>query len=104
MPDSERTFELLETREIEMFIPVKKEIDLGDRFLLSKLSSTGAESADAQRHWTYGGWQPKQVKQNNESGKKRACVLREPKVRNPNYSMFAKATILTIHFDQTLGA
>jgi len=35
---------------------------------------------------------------------KRACVLREPKLRNPNYSMFAKATILTIHFDQTLGA
>jgi hypothetical protein len=28
----------------------------------------------------------------------------EPKLRNPNYSMFAKATILTIHFDQTLGA
>jgi len=25
-------------------------------------------------------------------------------LRNPNYSMFAKETILTIHFDQTLGA
>jgi hypothetical protein len=46
----------------------------------------------------------KQVKQNSEGGKKRVCVLREPKLRNPNYSMFAKATILTIHFDQTLGA
>ena len=49
-------------------------------------------------------WQPKQVKQNSEGGKKWVCVLREPKLRNPNYSMFAKATILTIHFDQTLGA
>jgi hypothetical protein len=37
------------------------------------------------------------------SWEKWVCVLREPKLRNPNYSMFAKATILTIHFDQTLG-
>jgi hypothetical protein len=43
------------------------------------------------------------VKQNSEGGKK-WVFLREPKLRNPNYSMFAKATILTIHFDQTLGA
>jgi hypothetical protein len=56
----------------------------------------------AQVRAQYG--KPKQVKQNNEGGKKRACVLREPKLRNPNYSMFAKATILTIHFDQALGA
>jgi hypothetical protein len=46
----------------------------------------------------------KQVKHNSEGGKKWVCVLREPKLRNPNYSMFAKATILTIHFDQTVGA
>jgi hypothetical protein len=44
------------------------------------------------------------VKHNSEGGKKWVCVLREPKLRNPNYSMFAKATILTIHFDQTVGA
>jgi hypothetical protein len=31
------------------------------------------------------------------------CVLREPKLRNPNHSMFAKVTILIIHFDQALG-
>jgi hypothetical protein len=48
--------------------------------------------------------QPKQVKQNTEGGKKWVCVLREPKLRNPNYSMFAQAKILTIHFDQTVGA
>jgi len=41
MPDSERTFELLETSEIEMFIPVIKEIDLGYRFLLSMLHWCG---------------------------------------------------------------
>jgi hypothetical protein len=35
----------------------------------------------------------KQVKHNSEGGKKWVCVLREP-----------KATILTIHFDQTVGA
>ena len=46
----------------------------------------------------------KQVKQNSEGGKKRVCVPRDPKLCNPNYSMFAKATILTIHFEQTLGA
>jgi hypothetical protein len=44
------------------------------------------------------------VKQNREGGKKRVCVLSKPKLSNPNDSMFGKATILTIHFDQTLGA
>jgi hypothetical protein len=63
------------------------------------LASSSPPRGDAERLW-----QPKQVKQNSEGGKKWVCVLREPKLRNPNYSMFAKATILTIHFDQTLGA
>jgi ribosomal protein S18 acetylase RimI-like enzyme len=37
MPAGEQTVELLETKEIEGFIPVMKEIDFGDRFLLSML-------------------------------------------------------------------
>jgi len=82
MPDSERTFELLETREIEMFIPVKKEIDLGDRFLLSKLSSTGAESADAQRHWTYGGHLRCPVQYRTNRQVIPLTLLRRPQIRD----------------------
>ena len=41
MPDAEPTVELVDTREIEMFIPVMKEIDFGDRFLLSMLHWCG---------------------------------------------------------------
>jgi GNAT superfamily N-acetyltransferase len=41
MSASEKTVELLETKEIEAFIPVMKEIDFGDRFLLSMLHWCG---------------------------------------------------------------
>jgi hypothetical protein len=67
-----------------------------------RFSAAGEGQTQAQVRAQYG--DSKQVKQNSEAGKKWVCVLREPKLRNPNYSMFAKATILTIHFDQTLGA
>jgi GNAT superfamily N-acetyltransferase len=38
---AEQTVELVETTEIEMFLPVMKEIDFGDRFLLSMLHWCG---------------------------------------------------------------
>ena len=41
MSAGEQTVELVETKEIEMFIPVMKEIDFGDRFLLSMLHWCG---------------------------------------------------------------
>jgi GNAT superfamily N-acetyltransferase len=41
MPNAEPTVELVDTREIEMFIPVMREIDFGDRFLLSMLHWCG---------------------------------------------------------------
>jgi GNAT superfamily N-acetyltransferase len=41
MAGSEQTVELLETEEIAEFIPVMKEIDFGDRFLLSMLHWCG---------------------------------------------------------------
>jgi ribosomal protein S18 acetylase RimI-like enzyme len=41
MSASEQTVDLLETKEIEKFIPVMKEIDFGDRFLLSMLHWCG---------------------------------------------------------------
>jgi GNAT superfamily N-acetyltransferase len=37
MSAAEQTVELVETKEIQMFLPVMKEIDFGDRFLLSML-------------------------------------------------------------------
>ena len=41
MSAAEQTVELIETTEVEEFIPVMKEIDLGDRFLLSMLHWCG---------------------------------------------------------------
>jgi GNAT superfamily N-acetyltransferase len=41
MSASEKTVELLATKEIEAFIPAMKEIDFGDRFLLSMLHWCG---------------------------------------------------------------
>jgi ribosomal protein S18 acetylase RimI-like enzyme len=41
MSTIEKTVELLETKEIAEFIPVMKEIDFGDRFLLSMLHWCG---------------------------------------------------------------
>jgi RimJ/RimL family protein N-acetyltransferase len=41
MSAAEQTVELLETEEIQMFLPVMKEIDFGDRFLLSMLHWCG---------------------------------------------------------------
>jgi ribosomal protein S18 acetylase RimI-like enzyme len=41
MSTSEKTVELLDTKEIEDFIPVMKEIEFGDRFLLSMLHWCG---------------------------------------------------------------
>jgi ribosomal protein S18 acetylase RimI-like enzyme len=41
MSAAEQTVELVETTEIEMFLPVMKEIDFGDRFLLSMLHWCG---------------------------------------------------------------
>lgn len=41
MSAAEQTVELIETTEIEMFLPVMKEIDFGDRFLLSMLHWCG---------------------------------------------------------------
>jgi GNAT superfamily N-acetyltransferase len=38
---AEQTVELLETTDIQMFLPVMKEIDFGDRFLLSMLHWCG---------------------------------------------------------------
>jgi RimJ/RimL family protein N-acetyltransferase len=37
MPAGEQTVELVSTKQIELFIPILKEIDFGDRFLLSML-------------------------------------------------------------------
>src|SRR6266436_5678971 len=64
-----------------------------------RLASSSPPRGDAERNMAT---QASEAEQ--QGGKKWVCVLREPKLRNPNYSMFAKATILTIHFDQTLGA
>jgi ribosomal protein S18 acetylase RimI-like enzyme len=41
MSAAEQTVELVETKEIHMFLPVIKEIDFGDRFLLSMLHWCG---------------------------------------------------------------
>ena len=41
MSAAEQTLELVETKEIQMFLPVMKEIDFGDRFLLSMLHWCG---------------------------------------------------------------
>ena len=41
MSAAEQTVELVETKEIQLFLPVMKEIDLGDRFLLSMLHWCG---------------------------------------------------------------
>jgi GNAT superfamily N-acetyltransferase len=41
MPASEQTVELVSTKQIELFIPILKEIDFGDRFLLSMLHWCG---------------------------------------------------------------
>jgi hypothetical protein len=41
MPAAGQTVELVETKEIQLFLPVVKEIDLGDRFLLSMLHWCG---------------------------------------------------------------
>jgi GNAT superfamily N-acetyltransferase len=41
MSAAEQTVELVETTQIEMFLPVMKEIDFGDRFLLSMLHWCG---------------------------------------------------------------
>jgi RimJ/RimL family protein N-acetyltransferase len=41
MSCGEKTVELVETTEIQMFLPVMKEIDFGDRFLLSMLHWCG---------------------------------------------------------------
>ena len=41
MSATEPAVELVDTKEIEMFIPVMKEIDFGDRFLLSMLHWCG---------------------------------------------------------------
>ena len=41
MSAAEQTVELVETKEIQLFLPVMKEIDFGDRFLLSILHWCG---------------------------------------------------------------
>jgi ribosomal protein S18 acetylase RimI-like enzyme len=41
MSAAEQTVELIETKDIQMFLPVMKEIDFGDRFLLSMLHWCG---------------------------------------------------------------
>jgi ribosomal protein S18 acetylase RimI-like enzyme len=41
MSAAEQTVELVETKEIQLFLPVMKEIDFGDRFLLSMLHWCG---------------------------------------------------------------
>jgi hypothetical protein len=41
MSAAEQTVELVETKEIQLFLPVMKEIDFGDRFLLSTLHWCG---------------------------------------------------------------
>jgi RimJ/RimL family protein N-acetyltransferase len=41
MPAGEQTVELVSTKQIELFIPILKEIDFGDRFLLSILHWCG---------------------------------------------------------------
>ena len=41
MPATEQVVELVSTRHIEMFIPILREIDFGDQFLLSMLHWCG---------------------------------------------------------------
>ena len=41
MAASEQTVELVDTKEIELFLPLMREIDFGDAFLLSMLHSCG---------------------------------------------------------------
>jgi hypothetical protein len=41
MPAAEQTVELIETKDTQMFLPVMKGIDFGDRFLLSMLHWCG---------------------------------------------------------------
>lgn len=41
MPPGQQTVKLLETKEIERFIPIMREIDFGDKFLLSMLHWCG---------------------------------------------------------------
>ena len=41
MPPAQQTIKLVETKEIELFIPIMREIDFGDRFLLSVLHWCG---------------------------------------------------------------
>ena len=41
MPASEQTVELVSTKEIELFLPLMREIDFGDAFLLSMLHWCG---------------------------------------------------------------
>jgi hypothetical protein len=41
MTVAEPTVELVSTRQIELFLPILKEIDFGDRFLLSMLHWCG---------------------------------------------------------------
>ena len=41
MSAAEQTVELVETKEIQLFLPVMREIDFGDRFLLSMLHWCG---------------------------------------------------------------
>jgi ribosomal protein S18 acetylase RimI-like enzyme len=49
---AEQTVELVETTEIEMFLPVMKEIDFGDRFLLSMLHWCGiGKRSTPLDHW-----------------------------------------------------
>jgi hypothetical protein len=41
MPAAEQIVASIETKDIQMFLPVMKEIDFGDRFLLSMLHWCG---------------------------------------------------------------
>ena len=47
-----QTVELVETKEIQMFLPVMKEIDFGDRFLLSMLHWCGiGQRSTSLEYW-----------------------------------------------------
>lgn len=41
MPPAQQTVKLVESKEIERFIPIMREIDFGDKFLLSLLHWCG---------------------------------------------------------------
>jgi hypothetical protein len=51
MPGGEQIVELVSTREIELFLPVMREVDFGDAFLLSMLHWCGIGKRRLDQAW-----------------------------------------------------